>query len=70
MKGGLINIKDERRQEQRRLDSNHNKEHHLSGDGCFGAQIRYAWIKESSQFTKQNYQAAFNYSISQEKDLY
>lgn len=34
MKDGLINIKDEGRQEQRRLDINDNAEHHLNGDDC------------------------------------
>lgn len=47
MKDGLINIKGEDRQERRQLDINDNREDNLDGDGCLGAQIRSAWIKEA-----------------------
>lgn len=39
MKDGLINIKGEDRQERRQLDINDNREDHLDGDNCFGADM-------------------------------
>lgn len=50
----------------RQLNIDDNTGDHLDGDGCFGARIRYAWIKVSAWFTRQNYQALFTFDY----DLY
>lgn len=36
---------------RRQLNINDNREDYLDGDGCFGAQLRRAWIKESLWLT-------------------